>query len=59
MAANPGPDKSEGNTIAGNRISVCENIGIGTASNGTLISDNTVSDIGRRARTTYTLLGKE
>ena len=57
-AANPGPDKSEGNTIVGNRISVCENIGIGTASNGTLISDNTVSDIGRRARTTYTLLGQ-
>ena len=57
-AANPGPDKSEGNTIAGNRISACENIGIGTASNGTVISDNTVSDIGRRARTTYTLLGQ-
>ena len=53
-----GPDKSEGNKIVGNRISVCENIGIGTASNGTLISDNTVSDIGMRARTTYTLLGQ-
>ena len=57
-AANPGPDKSEGNVISGNRISLCENIGIGTASNGTVISDNTVSDIGMRARTTYTLLGQ-
>src|SRR5712692_10109811 len=34
--ANSGPDASEGNVIAGNHITRCENIGIGTASNGTV-----------------------
>lgn len=57
-SATGGPDKSEGNTISGNRISRCENIGIGTASNGTVISNNSVSDIGAGAGTTYTLLGQ-
>ncbi len=57
-ASNGGPDKSEGNIIVGNHITRCENIGIGTASNGTVISKNSVSDIGVGAGTTYTLLGQ-
>jgi hypothetical protein len=53
-----GPDRSEGNVIVGNHVTACENIGIGTGSNGTVITDNSVSDIGAGARTTYTLLGQ-
>lgn len=53
-----GPDASEGNVILGNQIRLCQNIGIGTASNGTAITNNSVSDIGVGARTTYTLLGQ-
>ena len=56
--SNGGPDRSEGNVIAGNHIRLCENIGIGTASNGTVITNNSVSDIGVGAATTYTLLGQ-
>lgn len=56
-SANGGPDASEGNVIAGNRITQCDG-GIGTASNGTVITNNSVSDSGARARTTYTLLGQ-
>lgn len=56
---NGGPDKSEGNVIAGNHVTQCENIGIGTASNGTVITNNSVSDIGVGAATTYTLLGQK
>jgi len=56
--SNGGPDKSEGNMIVGNHIRLCENIGIGTASNGTVITNNSVSDIGVGTATTYTLLGQ-
>jgi len=56
--SNGGPDRSEGNVIAGNHVKLCENIGIGTASNGTVITNNLVSDIGVGAATTYTLLGQ-
>ena len=56
--SNGGPDRSEGNVIAGNHVKLCENIGIGTASNGTVITNNSVSDIGVEAATTYTLLGQ-
>lgn len=55
--ANGGPDASEGNVIAGNRVTQCDG-GIGTASNGTVITNNSVSDSGAGARTTYTLLGQ-
>jgi len=51
-----GPDKSEGNEIIGNRVTLCEGGGIGTASNGTLISRNTVLDTGVGAVPSYTLL---
>src|SRR6266446_3865162 len=54
--SNGGPDRSEGNVITGNHIRLCENIGIGTASNGTVITNNSVSDIGAGAATTFTLL---
>jgi hypothetical protein len=56
--ANGGPDRSEGNVIVGNHITRCENMGIGTASNGTVITNNSVLDIGAGAATTYTLLGQ-
>jgi hypothetical protein len=56
--ANGGRDRSEGNVIVGNHVTLCENIGIGTASNGTVITNNSVSDIGVGAATTYTLLGQ-
>jgi hypothetical protein len=56
--ANGGPDRSEGNVIVGNHVTLCENIGIGTASNGTVITNNSVSDIGVGAAATYTLLGQ-
>jgi hypothetical protein len=56
--ANGGPDASEGNVIVGNHVTHCENIGIGTASNGTVITNNSVSDIGVEAAPTYTLLGQ-
>lgn len=55
---NSGPDASEGNVIVGNHVTSCDNIGIGTASNGTVITNNSVSDIGVKAATTYTLLGQ-
>jgi Pectate lyase superfamily protein len=55
--ANGGPDASEGNVIAGNRVIQCDG-GIGTGSNGTVITNNSVSDSGADARTTYTLLGQ-
>ena len=55
--ATDGPDKSEGSVIVGNHVTRCENIGIGTASNGTVIMNNSVSDTGAGARTTYALLG--
>jgi hypothetical protein len=55
---NGGPDRSEGDVIVGNHVTRCENIGIGTASNGTVITNNSVSDIGVGAATTYTLLGQ-
>jgi len=51
-----GPDKSEGNVIIGNHVTRCEGGGIGTASNGTLISNNTVLDTGVGAVPSYTLL---
>jgi hypothetical protein len=44
--------------IVGNHVTFCENIGIGTASNGTVITNNSVSDIGAGAAITYTLLGQ-
>jgi len=44
--------------IVGNDVTACENIGIATASNGTVITNNSVSNIGAGARVTYTLLGK-
>jgi len=53
-----GPDRSEGNVIEGNHITQCESGGIGTGSNGTVITNNSVSDTGAGARTTYTLLGQ-
>jgi len=53
-----GPDPSEGNVIVGNRVLGCQNIGISTASNGTLISNNTILDTGLHAVRTYTLLGQ-
>jgi hypothetical protein len=53
-----GPDSSEGNVIADNHITQCESGGIGTASNGTVITNNSVLDTGAGARTTYTLLGQ-
>ena len=56
--ATGGPDSSEGNVIAGNHITQCESGGIGTGSNGTVITNNSVSDTGAGARTTYTLLGQ-
>lgn len=56
--ANGGPDASEGNVIASNRVTQCDG-GIGTASNGTVITNNSVSDSGAGARTTYTLLGQQ
>lgn len=55
---NSGPDASEGNMIVGNQIKSCQNVGISTASNGTLITNNTVSDTGLHAVRTYTLLGQ-
>jgi len=57
--ANSGPDTSEGNVIVGNHVTACENVGISTASNGTLITKNTVSDTGLHAAHTYTLLGQK
>jgi hypothetical protein len=54
--ATGGPDESEGNV--GNHVTRCENIGIGTSSNGTVIANNSISDIGLGAATTYTLLGQ-
>ena len=57
--ANAGPDSSEGNAIIGNHVTHCENVGIGCASNGTLITGNSVSDIGAGASVTYTLLGQK
>jgi hypothetical protein len=57
--ANSGPDTSEGNVIVGNHVTACENVGISTASNGTLITKNTVSDTGLHAARTYTLLGQK
>jgi hypothetical protein len=54
-----GPDKSEGNVIIGNRVTLCEGGGIGTGSNGTLITENTVLDTGVGAVTSYTLLGQK
>jgi hypothetical protein len=56
--ANTGPDASEGNVIIGNRVTRCEGGGIGTGSNGTLITKNTVLDTGVGALPTYTLLGQ-
>ncbi len=56
---NAGPDSSEGNAIIGNHVTHCENVGIGCASNGTLITGNSVSDIGAGAAVTYTLLGQK
>jgi parallel beta-helix repeat protein len=53
-----GPDASEGNVIIGNHVTACQNVGISTASNGTLISNNTISDTGLHATRTYTLLGQ-
>lgn len=53
-----GPDRSEGNVIVGNHVTACENIGIGTGSNGTVIMNNSISDIGLGAHATYTLLGQ-
>jgi hypothetical protein len=53
-----GPDSSEGNVIADNDIRQCESGGIGTGSNGTVITNNSVFDTGTGARTTYTLLGQ-
>ena len=53
-----GPDRSEGNVIIGNHITLCEGGGIGTGSNGTLITKNTVLDTGVGALTSYTLLGQ-
>ena len=55
---NSGPDASEGNVIVGNRVTRCQNVGISTASNGTLITNNAVLDIGSGAAQTYTLLGQ-
>ncbi len=51
-----GPDKSEGMIVAGNTIRKCCG-GIGTASNGTVISNNIVSDTGTGFVQTYSLLG--
>jgi len=51
-----GPDNSEGNVIIGNHITLCEGGGIGTGSNGTLITKNTVLDTGVGAVPSYTLL---
>jgi hypothetical protein len=55
---NSGPEVSEGNVIVGNHVTSCDNIGIGTASNGTVITNNSVSEIGVEAATSYTLLGQ-
>jgi hypothetical protein len=55
---NTGPDASEGNVIIGNRVTQCEAGGIGTGSNGTVITKNTVLDTGTEAFPTYTLLGQ-
>lgn len=54
----PGPDNSEGNVIIGNRVTLCEGGGISTASNGTVITENTVLDTGVGAVLSYTLLGQ-
>lgn len=56
--ANTGPDASEGNVIIGNRVTRCQAGGIGTGSNGTVITKNTVLDTGVGAFPTYTLLGQ-
>jgi hypothetical protein len=53
-----GPDKSEGNVIMGNRVTLCEGGGISTGSNGTVITENTVLDTGVGAAPSYTLLGQ-
>ena len=53
-----GPDKSEGNIIIGNRVTLCEGGGISTGSNGTVITENTVLDTGVGAAPSYTLLGQ-
>jgi hypothetical protein len=49
-----GPDYSEGIVVVGNKISKCVG-GIGAASNGAIIANNTVQDCGEGAVQTYTL----